>query len=260
MRGLSVLVDSFLLPPGLIGLAFVAALVLFLLGRKKAGTVVAAAAIALLFALSMPAVSDLLLAPLEGAYPPLAFDEAAPFAGREEGGVAGRVVVLGGGSIDRSPEEGMEASLGADAMKRLVYGLRIAAAAALPLVFTGGNSHPMEGMESEADAARRLVGQSGWDVECAYEGKSRTTMENARNVARDFGPGRVILVTSAYHMRRGVLAFKEQGFEVMAAPTDYKRDGRPLAALDFLPSALAFGHSCKALHEYLGLMEYSLLY
>ena len=251
---LSAVVTTLFLPPGLLVVAFLAGLVLFLLGKRKAGAAVTALSLLLLYALSTGVVERLLLEPLESAYPAL---DVSP-AGRSklEGST---VVVLGGGLVERSPEEGMKASLGVESGKRMGYGLRLAAEYGLPLVFSGGNVYPEPGVETEADAARRYAENWGRAVSCSFEGKSRTTRENARYVARDYRPARVILVTSAYHMKRAMIAFGKEGLDVVAAPTDYKlRSGLP-SALDWLPDSLHFYYSCRALHEYLGLVEYSIM-
>lgn len=254
MVGLSTVVNAVFLPPGILIAALVAGLVLALAGKRKAGGIVTVLAVLLLYALSTGAMERLLLGPLESAFPALDTSQA----GRSKlGGYT--VVVLGGGLVERSPEEGMKGSLGVESGKRMGYGLRLAAEYGLPLVFSGGNVYPEPGMETEADAAKRYADNWGRAVSCAFEGKSRTTRENARFVARDYHPARVILVTSAYHMRRAVLAFSKEGLDVLPAPTDYKlRSGLP-SALDWLPDPLHFYYSCRALHEYLGLVEYSIL-
>jgi len=251
---LSAIVTTIFLPPGLLILAFLAGLVLVLAGKRKAGAIVTALSVLLFYAFSTGTVERLLLRPLESAYPALDTSEA----GRSK--LAGStVVVLGGGLVERSPEEGMKGSLGVESGKRMGYGLRLAAGYGLPLVFSGGNVYPEPGMESEADAARRYAENWGRAVSCSFEGKSRTTRENARFVAKDYRPSRVILVTSAYHMKRAMIAFRKEGLDVMAAPTDYKlRSGLP-SALDWIPDPLHFYHSCRALHEYLGIVEYSVL-
>lgn len=254
MVGLSTFVNAVFLPPGVLIIAMVAGLVLALAGKRKAGAVVTALSVLLLYVLSTGVSARLLLAPLESAYPAVDLTEEgrAKLAGAT-------VVVLGGGLVERSPEEGMKGSLGVESGKRMGYGLRIAAASGLPLVFSGGNVYAEPGMESEADAARRYAANWGRAVDCSFEGKSHTTRENARFVARDYRPRRVVLVTSAYHMKRAVLSFRKEGIEVVPAPTDYKlRSGLP-SVIDWLPDPLNFYHSCRALHEYLGLVEYSIL-
>lgn len=248
---ISKLVTFLVLPPAVLILAFLASTILFLAGKKRAGAVLSLGALVLLTALSLRVVSDALIRPLE--------DRHAPLRSMAEAGTAsdGRlVVVLGGGYVERSPEEGMKASLGEEPVKRLMYGYRIALASGLPLAFTGGRVFDGREVESEAEAARRFLVENEMTIKSEYEGESRTTLENARNIAAKFGPREVVLVTSAYHMPRSVLSFRRYGMKVLPAPTDYKAGrSRPVIA-DFLPTSAAFGNSWKALHEYLGLVGY----
>jgi uncharacterized SAM-binding protein YcdF (DUF218 family) len=59
-------------------------------------------------------------------------------------------------------------------------------------------------------------------------------------------------------MPRAVLSFRKEGLSVLPAPTDYKANRSPYTIADFLPTSEAFANSYKALHEYLGLVGYSL--
>ena len=248
---LSKLAASVLLPPGLILILLGLAFLLQLRGRRKAGLVLGLLGLGLLFLLSLGPVADALLLPLEDSFP------ALPPQGQVLGLSPGApVVVLGGGSVDRSPEEGMHASLDPEAEKRLVYGAALALRLGRRLIFTGGAVYG--GRETEADAARRFLQAQAWPGHAAFEDESRTTLENARKVGEKFGTGDLILVTSAYHMRRAVLAFRKAGFHCLPAPTDYKVDRGPGGLAWWLPNMEALRLSWKALHEYLGLLGYGL--
>ena len=234
------------LPPGLFILLFLAAFALLAKGKKRWGLVIGGASLVLFLALSTAVVASALLRPLEDRYPPL--DPAALAAGRglADGDFAAGdfaagdladapVVVLGGGTVERSPEEGMVAMLADEPVKRITYGLRVAKALGRPLVYSGGLTFKGSATESEADAARRFIAVNGFEVEAYFEGESRTTRENALLVERRFGAKAVILVTSAYHMPRSVLAFEQAGIKVLPAPTSYragedKAQGRGLPA------------------------------
>ncbi len=248
---LSKLASLLLLPPGifiiLLGLAFL----LLWRGRRRLGLGLGLGCLALLVVLSLGPVADALLLPLENAYP--ALDQASLAPGLEEGVP---VVVLGGGSVDRSPEEGFHASLDPEAQKRLVYGAGLASRTGRSLVFSGGVVYPGKGVESEAEAARRFLAREGYKGRVELEDLSRTTWENAAGAARRLGVRRVILVTSAYHMPRSVLAFRRAGIACLPAPTDYKVDRTPASLAWWLPSMEALRLSWKALHEYLGFLGY----
>ena len=94
-------------------------------------------------------------------------------------------------------------------------------------------------------------GQVRW-----VESVSRDTQENARLSApllKAAGISRIALVSHAWHLRRAIPLFEQQGFEVIPAPTAFSRSsGHPLAL--FLPGAQALGNSSMALHEWLGLL------
>jgi uncharacterized SAM-binding protein YcdF (DUF218 family) len=95
-------------------------------------------------------------------------------------------------------------------------------------------------------------------TEIFEEGSSRNTYENAAAVKRVFAPTRVILVTSAYHMPRSVLAFRRQAIACLPAPTDYRSQGGGYTVYSFIPSMNELDGSYRALKEYCGLLIYRL--
>jgi uncharacterized SAM-binding protein YcdF (DUF218 family) len=211
----------------------------------------------LLYALSIRPVSDLLLRPLEDAFPPL--------SGLESGGLEPEaIVVLGGGVVLGSPDnaigEGGRDSLSADAVKRAVYAFTLRDDFPVPYVFSGGRVADYN-KESEADIAGRLFRALGMAPErILLETNSHNTWENARETAK-LGYQEIILVSSAYHMRRSVFCFERFGMTVIPAPTDYKCDrGRNYVFLCFLPAVAHLGTSCMALREYIGLLTYRILH
>jgi len=227
----------------------------------------------LLYLLSIEPVADVLLKPLEDRYP------ALPAQGIEkrvqvwegaralkEGGEVDAVVVLGGGTVSRSPEKGAD-DIRAEPLKRLLYGVRIYREVTKNrtlkpyLILSGGRVFDV-GQEAEAAIMGRYA--SEWGVEpgsILLETDSRTTWQNARNVVARFRPRKIILVTSAYHMPRAVWCFTRQGVEVIPAPTDYKVNrGVPYDLESFLPTLESFQNARRALHEYLGSFLYGVAY
>ena len=251
----SKLITVFVLPPGCIILVLLL-LIIFVPRKIK----IFLGIITLFFyLLSIRPVSDFLLRPLEDAYPPLSAntDKDWPQA----------VVVLGAGTIQGSPEEGMARdTLTADAMKRAVYAFTLRDDFAVPIVFSGGKVFEYA-QEPEAVAAERLFFSLGLPQErFIAETTSRNTWENARETAKlslegEAGIKRAILVTSAYHVKRGVYCFERNGISVIPAPTDYKCDrGRKYDIFSFLPSMIFLKNSHLALHEYTGLLYYVIAY
>lgn len=93
--------------------------------------------------------------------------------------------------------------------------------------------------------------------------QARNTEEEAKEVARRVGDGRrrVLLVTSAWHMRRARLMFEKYapGVEVVPAPGDFEittNFAEGFRLKEFLPGggALAMNESC--LHEWIGYWGY----
>jgi len=242
-----------LLPPGCIILALI--LLLFFVRRKIKfflGLIVF-----FFYALTIQPVSDFLLKPLENAWPPLSEDTYNEWPQA--------IVVLGGGTVQGSPEAGKgRDTLSSDALKRAVYAYTLCDTFPVPLVFTGGKVFERD-QEPEAVAAGRLFEALGLDSSrIILETTSRNTWENARETAKLFSDGKIekaILVTSAYHIKRGVFCFERNGISVIPAPTDYKCErGRRYDVLSFLPSMSSLQNAWLALHEYVGLLFYVIAY
>jgi len=71
-------------------------------------------------------------------------------------------------------------------------------------------------------------------------------------------PPRVLLVTSACHMRRAVLLFERAGLEVIPFRVDFQvSDGRKLTILDFMPQGDSLRQMETALREVYGYWYYS---
>jgi uncharacterized SAM-binding protein YcdF (DUF218 family) len=209
-----------------------------------------------LYLLAIEPFQDLLLRPLEDWYPPVDTELREQFDG------ADALVILGGGTIQGSPEAGEHRdSLSATALKRLVYGFSLKDLFAGDYVLTGGKVFD-HGQEAEAVVAARVLRALGLAPErILTEPESRNTWQNARNVAERFRYQKVILVTSAYHLPRSVFCFEKNGITVIPAPTDYySHRNKGYDLFSFLPSMGAFFGTWIALHEYVGLVQYSLVY
>jgi len=117
-------------------------------------------------------------------------------------------VVLGG-SI-HMPSTAHHGSAIIDSSDRLLMALRLYHAGKAPLVVLSGGNNPLFTEEvpeqSEAEVMRSLLGEWGIpDSAIQVEGGSINTHENASfsyRLLASRGIGRIILVTSAMHMRR----------------------------------------------------------
>ncbi|MBL8587034.1 MAG: YdcF family protein, partial [Methylobacteriaceae bacterium] len=93
-----------------------------------------------------------------------------------------------------------------------------------------------------------------------YEDRSRNTQENAdfvRDLVRPKPGERWLLVTSAHHMPRAVGVFRKAGFDVVAAPVDFRTPtARRLVVVREWAAGLALLD--LAAHEWIGLIAYRL--
>lgn len=72
----------------------------------------------------------------------------------------------------------------------------------------------------------------------------------------------ILLVTSAWHMRRAKLLFERVGFEVVSAPTDFEMScylETSICVMDFLPSCDALLRNSYCIKEWIGYVGYRLL-
>lgn len=236
---------AWFLPPGLFILALLA---VCWHCRKTARLSKMLPVILLIYLLSISAVSDRLIKPLEDYYP------QPPVSELKE---ARAIAVLGGGSLGGVPDFDGEGQISAFAANRHLMGLRLHRVLKLPLIFSGGIVFEENG--NEADIFARLLKASG--VEDRYlllDNKSRNTVENARftkQLCQQKGFQKIILVTSAYHMPRSVALFRREGMDVIPYPTDYMTNQKlVLDAFAFTPNHSSVSLTAIAMKEYLGIL------
>jgi uncharacterized SAM-binding protein YcdF (DUF218 family) len=249
---LSKLVDHLILPPGLFIAVSIFCLVLLFLRKNSFARIVLLVNVALFYVLAIEPVKDFLLFPLENRYPPLE---------EENNEQLSAIVVLGGGIVCNSPEERGRTSLASDSLKRVVYGKLLHEAYGLPIIVSAGNVVKVAGCEPEAWAAKRVLLSLGVRADQVFmEDESRNTWENARYIEEKYKPVSVLLVTSAYHMKRSVYCFEKHNIRCLPAPTDYKANRAGYSYRSFFPSMGSFSGSYTALKEYVGWVYYRLRY
>jgi uncharacterized SAM-binding protein YcdF (DUF218 family) len=247
------LTDAFaalLLPPGAPLVLVAIGMLMTWRGRRRTGTALAILSFLALWLSCLGVVGHSLVRLLE----PAPSSEARLTAAAKN---AGAIVVLGAGRILGSPEYGKD-SANAEALARLRYGARLARKTGLPLLVAGGK--PYGGTLSEGETMADAL-EDGFNVPARWiEGTSNTTAENAMRafaILQPEGRTRVILVTSASHMRRAELTFRKAGFEVFAAPTAYASRGET-HPVDWLPTAHGLAATRTALWEIVGIAWYRL--
>jgi uncharacterized SAM-binding protein YcdF (DUF218 family) len=202
-----------------------------------------------LVAIGLSPLGKFIVRPLEDRFP----QQQAAGTGPVDG-----IVVLGGGiGFGRGQIAFNEAAA------RLTTGIDLAKRhPRARLVFTGGEGALVADGRPEADAAQELFRLAGIEAErLVMERRSRNTRENAlftRELVQPQPGERWLLVTSAFHMPRGIGCFRAVGFEVDAFPVDYRTDGD---GSDLLPFRFMFNGmqlTDIAVKEWIGLIVYRL--
>jgi len=240
-------VQHLVLPPSGLLLLMLAGFLIVKKNRKVGGLLIASGAV-LLYLMSLHLVSGALLRPLEKSHPPLM---QPPVDARA-------IVVLGGGVRDLS-WIGLGPEPSETSLERTVQGVLLYRAKRIPLVVVGGSGDPARPDLREADAMARVA--SGLGVpkrDILIEKKARNTIESAKAVKTMFPGKRIILVTSASHMKRAAGMFAKQGVDAIPAPTGYRSEQQRFSLSLFLPTAGALNLSSRALAEYMSLAWYSL--
>ncbi|MFT7387029.1 MAG: uncharacterized SAM-binding protein YcdF (DUF218 family) [Candidatus Endobugula sp.] len=247
---LTTLIKTLILPPSLQLLMIVGGLLIWRRYRYLAWSSIAVAVVSL-WALSLPVVSAWLHQQVEAGY-------IAETPTTKPDGVQA-IVVLGAGRHYGAAEYGGD-TLSHNALWRLRYGAYLANRWDLPVVVSGGNVRPFD-LTPEAEIGMRFL-QDEMGVKTVWpESESRNTWENAhltKVVLDQHGVDHVILVTHAYHMSRSVYAFHRAGISIVPMPTGQLSRASPAYWLHWLPSATALQRSYLALHEFLGVIFYSL--
>jgi uncharacterized SAM-binding protein YcdF (DUF218 family) len=130
----------------------------------------------------------------------------------------------------------------------------------MSLVFSGGDGRLLGTGVTEAQLAQVFYQEQGVDMSrVLLEGGSRTTRENARQVAAMLGPRCQepwLLVTSAWHMPRAMTEFEAVGCRVTAYPVDFRTTpATPLTEYSLARSLMLWQ---TALHEWLGAAVYAM--
>lgn len=250
---LSKLFTAWFLPPGLFILVlFIWSIIL--LKKKHTGIAVLMLLFSgLIYIASLEPVADQLILPLENAYPPINIKKVS------EHDV---YVVLGGGIHSYAPDLEGNGSPTGDALHRLVYAYRLYRIQPLPIIVSSGKGFKCQ--KPEATVMKRYLLQMGVSEKDIYmDEKSRNTYENAmdvKNICEKLLCKKIILITSAYHIKRAVYAFKHAGtVNLIPAPTDYKTNRTCYNFIAYMPNLEALTNTYRALHEYIGLIYYKLL-
>jgi uncharacterized SAM-binding protein YcdF (DUF218 family) len=189
--------------------------------------------------------------PLESRYPPL----ISP----PEPKSYDAIVVLTGGSI---PATGLIPfpSIEEPMFRRLEEAWRLYVLNPKPIIVSGGHVSPFTPSMNENEIAREYLIR--WGVprqHVLFEDQSRDTFESALEVEKLLRAKhwkRYLLVTSAAHMPRSMLAFGARAPEPVPAPGDFSLSRFELTPLHLFPNERAAVNISSAFHEYIGLINY----
>ena len=215
--------------------------------RPRLGRFCMGFALAALYALSTPLVGGALIRGVQAGDALTRYDHDA-----------GAIVVLGAG-VTAAAEYGGD-TVSSASLVRLRYAARLNRLSGQPILVTGGWGSDLH--LSEGEAMAQALETSFRAAAQWVETQAANTYENAVSSAailHPLGITRIYLVTNGWHMRRGVAAFEAAGFEVIPAPTAIHAEARP-SLTSLIPNAGSLGASAIAVHEWLGLIWYRLVY
>ena len=204
---------------------------------------------------------------LEQAYP--------PYDGSQ---TADAIVVLGGGTVTKSsPRQIVEVNNAGD---RVIYAVQLYRDGAADKILVGGSYISwrdgqviLDGVVSSpaSEMAELMKMYDIPDEALILQDRSLNTAEEAvedAKILRELGCSKILLVSSATHMRRAVPLFEKQGLEVIPAPTDYGFSDQewenqlrfdPSTFFTFIiPTSSNMDTLQGALKEYLGYFVYKL--
>ena len=174
---------------------------------------------------------------------------------------ADAILVLGGSlDLERSEPGHLEFN---DAADRFLAGLELARDfPAAKLVFSGGTTSFTDHTKTEASLLKAEAIRLGVAPErILVDDRSRNTRENAQECKRLVGDASgqaLVLVTSAFHLRRSLACFRQVGLE----PTPYAADVRNHygneGPFGWFPQAGCLNDATAAVREYVGLVMYRL--
>ncbi|MBW7468049.1 YdcF family protein [Pontibacter aydingkolensis] len=133
------------------------------------------------------------------------------------------------------------------------------------ILITGGSGYVLADRIPEAEQIEKILLMAGVaEEDILTESNSRNTRENATNTAaflqKHPGFNKVLLVTSAFHMRRAAACFEKAGVKADSFTADfygYERRFTPDELI--IPNASAFNTWHVLIHEVAGYLIYKLL-
>jgi len=228
-------ISAFILPPGIFAVLLIGFGAWFIFQKRRSAGIINCSIGILLWVTSVSPVADVLFKYLEKGFP------------RTENFQGDVIVLLNGG-------------LRGDGPIRLFAAAELWHSTKLPIILCGRSAfNPAADLPKLEDILVQL-GVSADDI--ILEQSSRDTIEHAKYAKELFTTYQFkspILVTSAYHMKRSLIAFGKYGVEIIPFPTGFiYRSDKTYTLVDYLPCD--FKKASIALKECLGLLFYRYVY
>ena len=243
-----------------IGGAIVGAVCVFILsrlGRKRVARWICGLTVAWLWLWMTPIMTRVIGEPLEKE-----FLDGGRVPAVESFPEADAIVLLGGSmGVDTNLSAYAEMWTSAD---RVWQAARLWKAGKAPKIIATG--------DGARESTLGLLKDFGVDEKCVEFLDARNTEEEAKGVALKVkvrGEGdvergtKILLVTSAWHMKRARMMFEKyaKGVEVVCAPADFENSSaaaKSFSIVELLPDSAAFMLNCVAFHEWVGIIGYKL--
>ena len=194
-------------------------------------------------------VADAMMSSLESDYPPRSVARTQP---------ADAIVVLGGATNGVAfPSRLADMNAQSD---RLLHAAELYKAGKANKIIVAGGSRDWEA--PEAVLMSQILVAMGVPVDAiVQERRSRNTLENARFTAEILQQEKlssILLVTSAFHMRRAEAMFRMEGILLTPSATDYQIVHAPPVVPKWLPTVDDLQRTTYALREYVGFLVFAL--
>ena len=216
------LISSFLMPLSFSLILFLIGLFFLFFNSYKKAKIFLSLSFILLILFSNSTFSNKLLEPLEKSYEKVSINEKAKY------------ILLLGGDYEARVNEAIRLYYLNKGSKIITSGYK-------------GNQ-----IESEASInAKKLISFGIDSNDIIIQEKPKDTDEEAKEIKKIIKEEKLFLVTSSYHMKRAMKIFKQEGLNVIAAPTDYliKKDHT-----FSIPRARYMRKTEVSMHEYLGIL------
>ena len=175
---------------------------------------------------------------------------------------ANAIVVLSGMVVTIQTKDVLAYELG-DAADRIFAGIDLFKENKAPSLILTGGKMPWSVGKPEGEFLRDLA------IKFGVEKKNILLTENVENTDQEaksikkiltIDNPKVILVTSAFHMRRAQNIFEAAGIKVIPFPVDFRSGATQLTIMDFIPSSLSLTKTSFFFREMIGRAYYNLKY